>query len=142
MSAPASGALAEPRWVSPCPYLFSTFLSAQARVNSRRPSLGFSVDLGVRVPHYEIDNALWFDDHYDGGYLFRDKLNFQITRSAGPAGQWTLRYGLDSRTPNRATRRVEPTERDGAVMFAIPIQQRSRPGIDAELHLIARSWNC
>ncbi len=36
----------EPRY----PHLFSTFLQAGARVNPRRSSLGFSVDLGVLVP--------------------------------------------------------------------------------------------
>lgn len=127
------------------PYLFSTFLSAAARVRARRPSLGFSADLGVLVPEYEIDGALWGDDYHEGGYLFRDKFNFELTPPAagGSRRGWTLRYGLDSRSPNRASRQAPPPSEgpDGSAVFRIPVRQRTRPGIDAELELRVDSWN-
>ena len=39
------------------PHLFSVFLSAACRVKMRRPSLGFSVDLGIPVPQYETTDS-------------------------------------------------------------------------------------
>lgn len=123
------------------PQLFSTFLSSKARVNVRRQSLGFSVDLGVLVPQYEIDGLLVFDQHFEGGYLFRDKINLEaIPKDEGEVA-WELRYGFDSRTPNRTTVNAAPIARDGYVEFRIPIEQRTRPGIRAELVITACSWN-
>ncbi len=127
------------------PHLFSAFLSSVARVKPRRPSLGFSVDLGVLVPQYEIDGAFWADDHHDGGYLFRDKINVELTPPAdgrAPHG-WSLRYGLDSASPNRASRAAPPPKAgpDGSEIFTVPVTQRTRPGIDAELDLHVRPWN-
>ena len=127
------------------PYLFSAYLSSGARVNRNRRSLGFSVDLGVLVPDYEIDRALWLDDHHEGGYLFRDKLNFELTlpSAGGDLAGSALRWGLDSRCPNRTSRPAAgPAAGDGgAAVFTVPVRQRSRPGIDAELELRVRPWS-
>ncbi len=125
------------------PYLFSLFLSSLCRVNTRRASLGFSVDLGVPVPEYEIDGAVWREDHHEGGYLYRDKLNFALTPPATDGAGWSLRYGADSRSPNRATGSVPgtPARHDAATVVSIPIRQTRRPGIDAELELRIRPWN-
>ena len=125
------------------PHLFSAFLSLGARVNPKRSSLGFSLDLGVLVPQYELDGFLMFDDHYEGGYLFRDKLNFEVTPPKDDSGDpWQLRCGVDSKTPNRATMKIEPTALpDGGYVFRIPVEQNTKPGIMATLKLTARSWN-
>jgi hypothetical protein len=123
------------------PHLFSAFLSSGARLRQRRPSLGFAVDLRVLVPQYEVDRKLWFEDHYEGGYLFRDKLNFEAIPPAADGEAWTLRYGFDSAAPNRATRTAEPRHGNGATTFRIPIEQKTRPGISATLVLRATPWN-
>ncbi|MEE8459582.1 MAG: hypothetical protein V3S08_06900 [Phycisphaerales bacterium] len=115
------------------PYLFSVFLSEACRVKARRPSLGFSVDLGVPVPEYEIDGEPWLDDHHDGGYLYRDKLNLEVTMHDG----WSLRYGFDSKSPNRVTRSAgKPVGQMGdTVVFEIPIRQATQPGMEAQVEL-------
>ncbi len=74
------------------PHLFSSFLALSKRKNARRKSLGFAIDLAVQVPEYEVNRDWWPDDHYEGGYLFRDKINLEVTPAAD--GEWTLRYGL------------------------------------------------
>ena len=132
---------ADPRPHHERPQLFTAFLSAGARVDNRRPSLGFSLDLGVLVPEYEVDGRLWLRDHFEGGYLYRDKINLEaIPPSTGQDG-WRLRYGFDSRTPNRATTQATPTAAGDALEFRIPIEQKSQPGILATLVLTARPWN-
>lgn len=131
------------------PHLFSTFVAFWAR-KPRRQSLGFSVDLAVHVPEYEVDGFLMLDDHYPGGTLYRDKLNFELTATAD--GEARLRWGADSSTPNRATRLLDPVapaEINRAVpgfavdddrLFVVPIEQKTRPGIRADLILRARPW--
>jgi hypothetical protein len=132
------------------PQLFTAFLSARSKVVKARPSLGFSIDLGVLVPDYEVDGALWLKNHYAGGYIFRDKINLEAIPPDSDSGQWRLRYGFDSNTPNRATREAEGTvlpqtasgtASGGRIEFRIPIVQSKRPGIDAVLVLTARPWN-
>jgi len=136
---PADG---EP-WRPHMPRLFSTFLETQARINPRRRSLGFSIDLGVLVPTYEVDNKFWLDDHYDGGYLYRDGINLEAIppKEGDDTGSWTLRYGFDSRTPNRVTTNAPSATKDGKLVFRIPVEQKTRPGIIAELVLSASAWN-
>jgi len=125
------------------PYLFSTFLSRGQIVDKpggRRRSLGFSIDLGVRVPEYEVERTLRFDLHHEGGYLFRDKINLEALEQ--PDGTWKLRYGFDSKRPNQVSRQwIDPVVTDAGIEFRIPVVQKTRPGIDAELVLTAREWN-
>ncbi len=120
------------------PHLFTAFLAGWARGRARR-SLGFAIDLRVLVPEYEIDGLLLFDEHIEGGYLFRDKLNLEIT----PAGDDPplLRYGWDSRTPNRASRRAAAAALAAGWEFRIPVAQRTRPGLRATLVLRAEPWS-
>jgi pimeloyl-ACP methyl ester carboxylesterase len=87
-------------------HLLSAYLMRDARVNRRRRSLGFSLEVGVLVPEYVIDNRIWLDDHYEGGYLFREKVNFELTTRVDAAPR--LKYGFDSTSPNTATRFVNP----------------------------------
>ena len=123
------------------PHLFSTFLSTGSRVMKNRKSLGFSIDLGVRVPEYEINRNWWPDDHYAGGYLYRDKINFEATPPSESNPGWRLKFGYDSITPNRVSRKATACEDSGKLVFAIPICQRKDPGIAATLKLTAVGWN-
>lgn len=122
------------------PHLFSAFLSARGRVKPDRPGLGFSVDLGVLVPQYELDNRLWFDHHFEGGYLFRDKVNLEAIPLNEGGSDWNLNYGFDSVTPNRATTKAKKIKTDVDITFEIPIEQNTQPGIKATLVLHARPW--
>lgn len=131
------------------PHLFSAFLADWGRVKDRRQSLGFAIDLGVQVPEYRIDERLWFDDFFEGGYLYRQKINLEALPPRGDL-DWRLRYGIDRSTPNRATRAAEeladggevPVSREaGDLVFRIPVVQKTRPGIDARLVLRARPWS-
>lgn len=123
------------------PQLFSLFLSKGLRVDTSRNSLGFSIDLGVAVPQYEVEKKLWFDDHFEGGYIFRDKINLEAIPPANEEASWELRYGFDSSTPNGYDAQVEAQKDGDFTIFRIPIQQAARPGIDAEFVLSASPWN-
>jgi hypothetical protein len=122
------------------PELFTAFLSAGARVNKRRKSLGFSIDIRVLVPDYEVDGILFLDNHYPGGHIFRDRLNVEAIPSENPA-DWRVNYAFESNRPTDATKQAKSTPLPDRLEFRIPIVQKARPGIDADLVLTARHWN-
>ncbi len=122
------------------PHLFSTYLSKSswAKVGSKR-NLGFSIEICVLVPEYEVDGFLFLDEHYEGGYIFRDKINIEVT--APDNKPWTIRYGFESKTPGKATKKLNLNQDGENITFSIPIQQKNRPGIDATLDIRAQPWN-
>lgn len=94
----------------------------------------FSVDLRVLVPEYVVGGDHFFDDHYDGAYLFRDKLNLLVDWDK--AGAIHVKYGWDNESgANRAGRVAEASARDDEWSCEIPVRNTSRPGIDAVLTL-------
>lgn len=125
--------------------LASSYLLPSAAKRTNR--LGFSFDLLIQVPEYEIERGGiwgWFsDDHHDGGYLLREKLNLELVRTKGE--QPELRFGSDSRTPNRVgSTRAEVRQVAGqpdTVEYVIPVSQNTDPGFDGRLVLRARPWN-
>lgn len=126
------------------PQLFSVFLSTRSKVNSRRPSLGFAIEVGVLVPEYTVDGALWRTQHYEGSYLFRDTVTVEATPVEDAEGNvtWSLKYGLNSKTPNRAPTKLElDTTADEGVICRIPLVSKTRPGMSGALRLTARPWS-
>jgi hypothetical protein len=116
------------------PVLFSSFLAGYARSSPRR-TLALHVQLQIPIPDYEIDGIRYVGDD-SGGYLYRDTVNLQI--SPHPGG-WRMRYGFDSRSPGRATVACDIVAGDDGVLGArVPIVQKSRPGIVAELEIALR----
>ncbi|MCE2902728.1 MAG: lipase family alpha/beta hydrolase [Gemmatimonas sp.] len=122
-------------------HLASVFLSNTARVDATRPTLGFSLDLGVQVPEYQLDGQpFWRKDHYDGGFLFRDKLNLEATTDDG--GRWQVRYGWDTASPNAVGHEARgETLIPGSWVFEVPVLQNTKPGLKATLRLETRPWN-
>jgi hypothetical protein len=66
-----------------------------------------------------------------------------VPKKDAPGG-WNIRYGYQSKTPNRVTRTAETTPlSDGTgpgLTFSIPIQQSQRPGLIGALRIEARPW--
>ena len=119
--------------------LFTAFLSRNARVNLRRYSLGFAVRLQVRVPEYVVD-GVFFDNHYEGGFLFSDKLNIEVTPRTN--GLTKVKYGWDSRTPNRTSHALGLTQQQAALIGTTPFGGRStRPGISGKIYFTITRWN-
>lgn len=120
--------------------LFTAFLLPGARVRAKRRSLGLAVRLLIRVPDYEVDEEFWLDSHYEGGTLFADKLNLEVTpRADGLAG---VKYGWDTRTPNGTSCKLAiATDGDaqvGTISFGC---SNVRPGICGDLRITVTPWN-
>lgn len=120
--------------------LFTAFLIAGARVKPRRQSLGLALRLQVRVPDYELDGAIWLDDHYEGGILFSDKLNIEVLMQ--PYGTDMIRFGWDRSTPNRSPRSLDLVSEGHQLNGTIPFSSvNTRPGIRGSLRLTTNLWN-
>jgi hypothetical protein len=122
------------------PHLFSTFLDSTKKINPRRPSLGFAVDLRILVPDYVVDGLLFLDDHYEGGHLYRDRIYFEATPPAAKGDEWKVNYGFESQTPNAADAPATLVPIPDGAEFLVPIEQLTRPGVRANLRITARKW--
>lgn len=99
-----------------------------------------STGSGPLVPEYELnDRSLW-NRYFEGGYLFREKINFELHPDL--EGEPELRYGLDRSSPNAVDSVAERVPRqDGLYEFRVPVAQETRPGLVGTLHILATPWS-
>ncbi len=142
-------------------HLFSGFLSqAQSQDDTtakggekkeERRSVSFAVDLRVLVPEYEVDRRIFFGTHYEGGYIFRDRL-FVVAQpgstKTADASKWTILAGFESDYPSPAEEDLPEMKNvthtpDGGLTFTVPVATKPglTPRIDAELRVTTRPWN-
>ena len=128
-------------------YLSTVFLANRARI-SKNPddrTLSYSMDLRVRVPDYEKNNAFWPNQHYEGSYLFRDSLIVTLEPPLAEGGEWTVKYGWESQQVGLATQTVTKDHQallGGALRLEIDFGATdAKPGIAGKVVLVASAWN-
>ncbi|MCX5761785.1 MAG: hypothetical protein NTW72_09835, partial [Gemmatimonadetes bacterium] len=120
-------------------YLSTVFLSRAARVDPSRPSLAFVCELGVRTPDYEVDLRFWPDQHYEGGYLFRDALLLEIVPPQSAADQWQVTGTWESQQGDASS--ALPTAvlvfdaSAAEPLVEIPFTAPGAPGLDGVLRV-------
>jgi hypothetical protein len=126
------------------PHLFSVFLDPEKSVKTSK-SVSFAFDMKVLVPDYVVDGLLFMKRHYEGGFIYRELVLVEaIPDAEAPAG-WRVKYGYQDMNPGKPgldaeLRKVQhPDGRDG-IAFAVPIQQKTRPGLVGSLRIEARPW--
>lgn len=123
-------------------YLSTIYLANRARVNKARPSLAYSLTLGVRVPDYEIERKLWLNQHYEGGYLFRDSAVIEIVPPQTEDADWVVKYDWQSDKLGEATKPVASRLlKGGKLELPIAFESSTTPGIRGKLRFIAAEWN-
>jgi len=133
-------------------YLSSVFLANRARVNPRRRSLAYSMTLGVRVPDYEIERRLWLNEHFEGGYLFRNALVLEMVPPRSDGDPWKAKYAWQDAgvaladtdvTPQQiASRAIEITIAfDSSTVDVDGRRQATNPGIRGRLRFVVQAWN-
>ena len=129
-------------WVpdpSASPMLFNVFLDQDQSQTAK--TVAFAADLCVRVPEYLVDGILFFKNHFEGGYLFRDMIILEATPPATEKDQWKIEYQFASQQGQPpATARIVVDE-DDLLTFEIPVEQPNAPGIKARLRVETRFWN-
>jgi len=122
-------------------YLSSVFLADISRVNPQDPSLSYSLTFGVRVPDYKVDQILWFDQHYEGAYLFRDTLIVEILPPARGDG-WKVRYRWQSEAAAPTLSDYQPIPFSGdKAKLTVAFASASAPGISGNLVFDISAWN-
>jgi hypothetical protein len=123
-------------------YLSTVFLDKDARVDKTRSSLAYSVTLGARVPDYEVERRLWLNEHYEGGYLFRDSATIEIFPPQTVNADWQVKFDWQSTNPGKAATSLLPRPlNDKQLEFTIPFGSDKNPGIRGSLRFIASEWN-
>jgi hypothetical protein len=123
-------------------YLSTVFLSKRARVNPDRPSLAYSMMLGVRVPDYEIERKFWPDGHYEGGYLFRDSVIIEMIPPQEEGADWIVTYDWQRDNRGPANEPLSPKKlKGGKVEITIPFDSETIPGIAGQLRFVVSAWN-
>lgn len=134
-------------------HLSSVFLSNSAKVNPRRRSLAYGITLGVRVPDYEIENRLWFNEHYEGGYVFRDSLIIEMWPPSNEGQKWKVTYAWQGSGVAPADQQAEVAQlsKDKFVTVSFPFdsvildnerkQKPAYPGFRGKLRFEISAWN-
>jgi hypothetical protein len=123
-------------------YLSTVFLANRARVDQERPSLAYAMTIGVRVPDYQVEKVFWPDQHYEGGYLFRDTAIVEMVPPAAAGGDWSVKYSWQSDSIGVATTELSYRKlKEGKVQVQIPFDSGGKPGISGKVRLVIGAWN-
>jgi len=133
-------------------YLSTVFLANRAKVNPRRRSLAYSVTLGIRAPDYEIDRRLWVNEHYEGGYVFRDAIVLEMVPPRNADEDWKVKYSWQGSGMLAAETAVDVTSlAKGRAEVEVPFdsytvdpqgnRQPAFPGIKGRLRFVISPWN-
>lgn len=121
-------------------------------MNKARRSLAYSLVLGVKIPDYEIEKRFWFNEHYEGGYLFRNSLILEIVPPANDDSPWRIKYAWQDSGVSNADIILDPQQiADNACEVTIPVEsvsidtkgnkRPSVPGISGALRFKVQLWN-
>lgn len=122
-------------------YLSSVFLAKRERVKGKR-NLVYELALGIRVPDWEVNHTLWIDDHFEGGYLFRNAIKLELAPPTADRPQWKIEYGWQNQGFSQATRKTVPKQnQDGKVEVDIPFNSNTTPGVTGKLRFVISGWN-
>jgi hypothetical protein len=100
------------------------------------------VALGIRVPDYEVDRKLWVNEHYEGGYLFRDAIVLEMFPPEAPGEKWKVTsawQGQDSKPLDQEIDAKAITQ--GKVAVRIGFESKTTPGVKGQLRFVVSAWN-
>jgi hypothetical protein len=124
-------------------YVSTLFLSKYGRVAPERATLAYSLTIGIRVPDYEIDRKLWLDDHFEGGYVFRDSVVVELMPAPDAQTPWRVRYDWQQDGIPPAPWQDLDIDKwaSGTLAIPIPFTREKIPGARGTLRFVARPWN-
>ncbi|QEY58062.1 alpha/beta hydrolase [Pseudomonas sp. C27(2019)] len=115
-------------------YLFTGYLTEMAR-HAADYALMFSIDVGVRVPLFEVNRKFWFDEHFEG-FMYQEQITLAIRDK-------TIRYGLSLKDGiGSAPHQAEIIEEKGQrqIYIVLGTASNARPGFQGQLQLIVDDW--
>jgi len=142
-------------WKKEVPHYLSTvFLSNAAKVDPSDRFLSYGMTVGIRVPDYEIERKLWINQHYEGGYLFRNSIVLSMEPPLQAGDAWKVRYAWQDAGVSGPTQDVKISAaqlKQQRVDIDIPFESftvgaggkriPTRPGVKGRLQLRISAWN-
>jgi hypothetical protein len=127
------------------PHLFSAFLDPRKSVKASK-SVSFAFDMKVLGPDYEVDGVLFMKRHYEGGFIYRELILVEAFPDKEAPGGWRVKYGYQDINPGKPgveaeVRLLDAADPAAGIAFAIPIEQKTRPGLRGSLRIEARPWS-
>ncbi len=125
-------------------YVSTVFLANRAKVNPNRNTLAYAMTLGVRVPDYEIDRKLWINEHYEGGYLFRNAAVLNMTPPDTSGDKWKITCAWQGTTVNLVAEEIAAKNIKGGkveVKIPLPSDGNTIPRIEGQLRFVVSAWN-
>lgn len=116
-------------------YLFTGYLTEMAR-DASDYALMFNIDLGVRIPLFEVNRKFWFNEHFEG-FMYQEQITLAIRDK-------TIRYGLSLKDGfGNAPHSVEIIEENGQRRICIDLgtSVNARPGFQGQLELTVDDWS-
>ncbi len=112
--------------------LFSSFLSKNAIIKNSK-YMGFAINVGLLAPEYVVDNRMFFDDYYQGDYIFNDQLKILVKIENGNS---VLKYQWAQENDDNWTNIVHPGPIESDWLIKVPYTKEGHPGIEATLELV------
>lgn len=123
-------------------YLSSLFLANRSKVNPDRRSLAYSMTLGIRVPDYEVDRRLWINEHYEGGYVYRDSVVIELFPPEQEGGEWRVVHDWQSDNVGKAETPLPARVLEaGKIELSIPFASNKTPGATGCVRCVVGRWN-
>lgn len=123
-------------------YVSTVFLAKGARVDRTSEVLSYQVALAIRTPDYEVDHALWLNDHYEGGTLFSDTVEIHLTRPPAPGGKWTVAATWQHKGVPEPTDGIDTKAlKGGNVEVRMPFDSATTPGVKGAMRFVVSQWN-
>jgi hypothetical protein len=118
-------------------YWFTGYLLKDARgKDAHDTALVFTLDLGVHVPAFEVDNKFWFDG-YAEGFSYRDTLTIAVRDKS-------VRYGLTSQHGQLNAPKIaeenELANGDREIRIPIGTKRGVRPGFIGTMVIRVGTW--
>lgn len=127
--------------------LCTVFMANRYRMQGMT-NLAYRMGLGIRVPDYTEDGFLWFDKHYEGGYLFRDAIISEITPPSAAGGNWDVKFSWESKNPLAAMNTAPLNQlANGDAEIVIDFDSKNdddsprTPGIAGKIIFRVSQWN-
>lgn len=124
-------------------YLSSVFLANRAKISSHDRTLAYAMDVGVRVPDYQVNQRFWPDQHFEGSHLFRDSLLISLEPPISAGGDWRILHSWESQRIGVATQALTyEAVKGGGIRIEVELPAGSnKPGISGKVLLIVSAWN-
>lgn len=108
--------------------------------------------LGIKVPDYEINRRLWLNEHFEGGYLFRNGLILEMVPPTKDEAPWKVKFAWQGSGVTLPHTEVMPHQLTArSFEITVPFDSGTtrpdgsfkpvNPGLRGSLRFVVEAWN-